>query len=643
MTPVRKADCPNCGGPIEFRLGSSGACVCSYCRFSVLRRGQALEAIGKIADLVPTAPLMAVGDSGEIAGKRFRVGGRLQLDHGKGPWDEWYVELDRGRWGWLAQAQGRFYLTHPITGAEVPGWDAIEPGASIQLSAAGDTAFTVAERGGSALLSAEGELPFPAYPESSGRYADLSGPEGMFATIDYGDGSEPPTLYVGREYGAEELTIGNRALGPRPEERTTVERLRCPKCGGPIAIFTPDSTERAACPSCQALLDYSQGALSYLRTLQQRRLEPLIPLGSAGVVRGEKAVVIGYMERASSDDDHYYSWGEYLLHTERGYRWLTEDSGHYTHLRPIPPGQVEAGLGSVKFRRHRYRAFQSSRATVNSVVGEFYWKVAAGDAAMLADYVAPPRMLSSEQTASEVSWSYGEYIEGKELWKAFDLPGAPPARQGVAPAQPNPVALGYSGAVAAALLLALLFLAATLDWSSSSSRVASLPLKLQDATELAPAPEATVVYSAPFVVENGPTTLRLDLDTSASNAWVAVAAALVNESTHEVREFFIQAEYWHGRTGGESWSEGSKTQTEYLGRIAPGRYILRADTRWGGQGGRMIGAPPQANLHATVGERSSLCCAGSGMLLLLPFFVALIRKTTFEARRWSQSDAANVE
>ncbi len=42
------------------------------------------------------------------------------------------------------------------------------------------------------MVSAEGELPFAVTPDESGRYADLSGPGGIFATIDYGDGSEPP-------------------------------------------------------------------------------------------------------------------------------------------------------------------------------------------------------------------------------------------------------------------------------------------------------------------------------------------------------------------------------------------------------------------------------------------------------------------
>jgi hypothetical protein len=75
--PVRTASCPNCGAPIEFKLGSSAGCVCPFCRFSVARTGEVLEAIGKVADLVPTAPRLTVGDQGMVDGRPFTVGGRL--------------------------------------------------------------------------------------------------------------------------------------------------------------------------------------------------------------------------------------------------------------------------------------------------------------------------------------------------------------------------------------------------------------------------------------------------------------------------------------------------------------------------------------------------------------------------------------
>ena len=57
-------------------------------------------------EIAPRPHLIAVGDQGTLAGRPFEVLGRVQLDHGLGPWDEYYVAFDYGQtWGWLAYAQ----------------------------------------------------------------------------------------------------------------------------------------------------------------------------------------------------------------------------------------------------------------------------------------------------------------------------------------------------------------------------------------------------------------------------------------------------------------------------------------------------------------------------------------------------------
>src|SRR5690606_8101318 len=68
----------------------------------------------------------------------------------------------------------------------------------------------------------------------------------------------------------------------------------------------------------------------------------------------------------------------------------------------------------------------------------FPWRVKLGDTAMVDDYVAPPLILSSERTGNELTWSFGEYAPGPELWKAVGLPGKPPHPVGVAANQPSP-------------------------------------------------------------------------------------------------------------------------------------------------------------------------------------------------------------
>ena len=131
---VAQGTCPNCGAPIEFTLGASLAKVCDYCRHTVVRTDRGLSNFGKAADLAHTPSLIAVGDEGSLLGRPFRVFGRVQLDHGGGPWDEYYVGFDYSQsWGWLAYAQGEWYATAlaPPTGAPVHA--GLSPEQDVQL------------------------------------------------------------------------------------------------------------------------------------------------------------------------------------------------------------------------------------------------------------------------------------------------------------------------------------------------------------------------------------------------------------------------------------------------------------------------------------------------------------------------------
>jgi hypothetical protein len=111
---VTAANCPSCGAPVELKLGSSIVVVCEYCNTVVARKDRSLADLGKVADLVDTRSPLEVGRTGSFEGVSFTLTGRAQLRHAAGGvWDEWYAAFADGRWGWLAEAQGRFYMTFP--------------------------------------------------------------------------------------------------------------------------------------------------------------------------------------------------------------------------------------------------------------------------------------------------------------------------------------------------------------------------------------------------------------------------------------------------------------------------------------------------------------------------------------------------
>jgi hypothetical protein len=153
------------------------------------------------------------------------------------------------------------------------------------------------------------------------------------------------------------------------------------------------------------------------------------------------------------------------------------------------------------------------------------------------------------------------------------------------------------------------------------------------------------MYTPPFDVLSGPTTLGVHLNTTAENQWVGVNCALINETTGDVREFAISTEYWAGYTDGESWTEGSRNATEYLDSIPAGRYSMRLEPSWEGQGlSYVMGGqpPPQARVWVRTRERSSICCFCTFLFLLLPLPIVAFRRARFERKRWSNSNLNTI-
>ena len=143
----RKTACPSCGAPIEFTVGSVVS-VCEFCQSAVARTDRKVEDIGKVAELVETPSRLRCGLSGRFNRKPFTVVGRVQYQHpAGGVWDEWYLAFPGGRWGWLAEAQGKTYLMFQRklpSKVPVPGFDDLKVGTAVKL---GSSEFSVTERG----------------------------------------------------------------------------------------------------------------------------------------------------------------------------------------------------------------------------------------------------------------------------------------------------------------------------------------------------------------------------------------------------------------------------------------------------------------------------------------------------------------
>lgn len=452
--PRRIANCPACAAPVEFLCRTSLVAVCGNCQTVVARGDKRLEDHGKVADLAVTQSPLKIGVRGKFRGKPFYISGRVQFSHSAGGvWDEWFCLFPNGKWGWLAEAQGRFYLTFEELerASELPEPDSLSAGESIDV---GFGKFTVAEVGVGRVGGAEGEIPFALTPNAEHRFADLYAEGDQFATLDYSEAT--PKAYVGWQVTLDNLGLAKLA----PNEKTSLQvkalKVSCPQCAGSLELRAPDTTQRVACPYCGSLLDCNQGNLSYLSTLKLK-VKPLIELGAEGELFGAKFTIIGFMQRSVTFDKKYF-WTEYLLYEPKvGFRWLVHSDNHWSFAEPVSTADVADSHATAAYKGQTFRLFQEAVARVESVIGEFYWKVEVGEHVLCRDYVRPPLALSIERSQtgqkrqskarkdedsavagiSEINISLAHYVPHAEIEAAFGVKNLPRG-WGVAPNQPQP-------------------------------------------------------------------------------------------------------------------------------------------------------------------------------------------------------------
>ncbi|MBI4601264.1 MAG: DUF4178 domain-containing protein [Planctomycetes bacterium] len=666
-----EVSCPGCGAPIRFEVGSSVVRVCARCGSAVARGDRDPEDLGKVAALADTGSRLALGLRGRREGVGFQVVGHVQLEHpAGGTWDEWYAAFSDGRWGWLAEAQGKLYLTFagpPAAHRAALAWERLRPGELVPLELEGGP-FVVAEAAEAAVRGAEGEIPYRLEPGETYRYADLSGPGGAFATLQYGEGPEDPVeVYIGREVSPEDLELGEAggAAERRPRQVEGVH-LACPSCGGALEVRVPDRTERVGCPSCGALLDASQGTLRFLKLAGPPAKgteggaghlpRPAIPLGSKGTLDGLSLTVIGFLLRSTEVGGTRYRWTEHLLHEpEKGFWWLVCSDGHWSLVRSVPPGSVTRDGQAARREGRRFRYFQGSIARVDAVLGELYWKVEVGEAVRATDFVRPPEILSEEVTAEvteaapeeaaqlrgkkarrrekrrtrllgEVQWSHGRYVRPEEVEAAFGVKVPRPKTVGLnEPFRHGWVYRPWGLFGAALVLVGLVF------WAIAPRRqVFEARYDLNAMTT----PESRIVFTDPLELD-GSRNVRVTVETDASNSWLYLQGDLVREASDEVRSFAVAVERYHGVEGGEAWSEGSPAGSVYLSAVEEGRYTLRLELERGG-----AASPSFAVVRVEQGAWRALnLLLALGGISVLPVLVGLYH-IGFEKRRWEGSDAS---
>ncbi|MFN7856193.1 MAG: DUF4178 domain-containing protein [Acidovorax sp.] len=418
-----RAPCPGCGAPVEFKSAQSTHAVCGYCQSTVVRNGEVLTRLGKMAELFDDHSPLQLMASGRInEGGRdtpFTLIGRLQYKSDAGVWTEWVAFLQDGTMATLGEDNGAYVFTRPIDpGRELPEAARFRLGATTAING---KPYSVAATGQASLISAQGELPKLPPLGHPFDMVELRSADGEVLSIDYS--RQPPQVERGKTVLLEDLKLQGLKDESAKEEKG--RQFNCPHCGAPVQVQLA-STKSITCGSCASIIDLSSGVGAELRSAEQDEpVRPIIPLGTKGQLQGVHWQVVGFQHRmgVAPGDDEHFGWSEYLLYNQkRGFAFLVDSEEGWSMVRPTTGApQLSSNGRSATYLGTKYELKYSYTAETTYVLGEFYWQVHRGQTTSNRDFASSKGLLSLEQSPTELTWSAGDKLASDTVASAFNL------------------------------------------------------------------------------------------------------------------------------------------------------------------------------------------------------------------------------
>ena len=410
-----------------------------------------------------------------------------------------------------------------------------------------------------------------------------------------------------------------------------IRAINCTQCGGALTLNGGHRVESITCGYCGSVLDAKQQYRTVKKFMTERKQPPSpLRIGMKGRLKEAEFTIIGLIEYRSCSDGA--SWFEYFLFSQtHGYAGLEYDSGHYLFsrkVRDLPDRSVRPVEKSSFVVSHQtFKVYESYRAKISYVEGELTWIAQTGDEIALIDAIAPPYIFTIEKTPNELEYSYGEYLTGEEVYRAFNVKATPASPREIHPAQPFGgshfmQSLAVAGKVFLPVNLVLLIIVLI---AGSGQEV--LRTQLSANSYLAGA------NTQSFTVTQPNRLVALDLDQPLQDAWFWYDIEVLQHDT----TLFSMAQrisYYSGYEGGEHWSEGSTRTHTYFKVPEAGDYQLRLVGEGGtGEYGQM---PQKKTLSLTVTEGVLVSRYFLSMVVLavLAWLSLPVRRWHFENKRW---------
>lgn len=408
----------------------------------------------------------------------------------------------------------------------------------------------------------------------------------------------------------------------------------CTQCGAPMSVRLAALCRFVVCGKCHAsyLHDAQHGLLTYKRTCKGARARRYLEQGDEGTLFGRRYIVTGWVAKKESAASYY--WSEYqLFNPVHGFAQLSVYEGHWTFHEQLRVYPRETNINqTLIFDRNVYEPFNKYSCTVLAAAGEFTRDVNDDQRAKVQELIAPPYMLTRELEDDELAWYLGRYLEPAEVRKAFGKERMPEPRKGVGACQPMKLAIDKDVLKTISIAAFLLLLITQVVLRIADAPVAVLENTFAGAPAIGPDNQPKGIESGSFRLDRFRNSVEVFANApGVDNSWFELAGALINNATGETRSFTFNIEYYHGYTGGESWSEGRRNDGIVFSALPAGDYHLEmyptSDPR-----------RPISEFLVRVEQHPSLW-SNFWLVLLLALAFPLItwyRVDRFETNRWGE-------
>jgi len=425
-----------------------------------------------------------------------------------------------------------------------------------------------------------------------------------------------------------------RLSGSRQRPEYKPQNIKCGSCGAGLTV-KDEQSQMVVCEYCGSQLDVSTIEQTVLGKGLANKPHFSLELGDSFRHKATRFEVIARMAFIE-DNDISEMTKEYLLYNpRRGSMWLGEYGGHYSISHPshVMPTKApfDVSRGDVIKTHDDIQWVTEGKGTyeLHYVDGALPWIATVGDRIQYAEFAEKSgsgKRYEVQRIGNEIEYGLGRTMPLETVRRAARKPEL--GKETVLKTFEDPAKKlkGYIQLMVITLVAAVLNgLLAFYCYQSGTVvlKQGFLPLDLTKG-----------VLSRSFIARGNGKITKIKVSAPLDNAWMSLEAAVMRSDGKAVHTYADSLEYYHGRSGGESWSEGSRSSSLLLKIPDPGMYKLYVQAV-SAHGNASRATKAQHGLQVEIKDRA---LPGGKFALAAGLCLALLILTAFSFGKWKEND-----